>query len=429
MMFPLFFHRPVPCIGGFTLLLTLSFAQAGDPPPIYATEEPPIETSDAFSFGDLFTPVANLRLRYEYGDQDPLEESHAATLRARVGAKLNEWNGFTGLIELEGTIAADNDSYRAASVDGPADHTIIADPESIEMNQLWLGYTFSDTTIKLGRQRIIYDNARFVGNVGWRQNEQTFDAVNVTSRIIPDTTLSYTYINRVNRIFGSQRKAAAGQNDFESNSHLFNVGYTGIPHTKLVGYAYLLDLENKAGHAQSNNTFGLSLTGTYPITEAFKLKFLAEYARQTDAADSPLDYSADYYHLFVGGVFERFDLGIGFESLGTDDGVPFRTPLATLHAFNGFADKFLGTPPGGLQDLYVSAGVKLPAGFVLKAGFHHFFADDDDFGADDYGNEIDLVLIKKFNENITFLSKFAYYDADDFATDTTRFVTELNFTF
>lgn len=392
-------------------------------------DEPPLIEEAPFAFSDLLTPIADIRLRYEYGDQDPLEDSHAATMRARVGVQMQEWNGFTALAELEGTIAADNGAYRAASVDGPADHTIIADPESVELNRLWLGYTIADTTLKVGRQRIIYDNARFIGNVGWRQNEQTYDAVNLTSKAIPDTTLSYSYINRVNRIFGSQRKAAAGQNDFDSDSHLFNASYTGIPHTKISGYAYLLDLENEAGNAMSNNTFGLSLSGTYPLSDTFKLKILAEYAHQTDAADSPLDYEADYYHVFVGGVFDRFDLGIGFESLGTDDGIPFRTPLATLHAFNGFADKFLGTPPGGLQDLYLSAGVKLPQGFNLKLAYHQFFAEDDGFGADDYGQEVDLALIKKFNDHVTFITKFAYYDADEFATDTTRFSTELNFKF
>ena len=423
-LYPILKSSGVPSL----LAVTSTLLLAGEEP-AFVEEPPPMPEPSEYAFSDLFTPTADLRLRYEFGDQDPLDESHAATLRARVGAKLNAWNGFTGLIELESTVAADNGSYRAASVDGPADHTIIADPESVEMNRLWLGYTVADTTLKVGRQRIIYDNARFIGNVGWRQNEQTYDAVNITSKAIPDTVLSYSYINRVNRIFGSQRKAAAGQNDFESNSHLFNVAYTGIPNTKLTGYAYLLDLENKAGNAQSNNTFGLSLSGTYPLTDALKMKVLAEYAHQTDAADSPLDYQADYYHVYVGGVFEKFDIGVGFESLGTDDGLAFRTPLATLHAFNGFADKFLGTPPGGLQDLYVSAGVKLPKGFILKAAYHHFFADDDGFGADDYGDEIDLVLVKKINDHATFIAKAAYYDADEFATDTTRFSAEVNFKF
>jgi hypothetical protein len=34
----------------------------------------------------------------------------------------------------------------------------------------------------------------------------------------------------------------------------------------------------------------------------------------------------------------------------------FTTPLATLHKFQGWADKFLTTPVNGLADLYVNAG-------------------------------------------------------------------------
>ena len=30
---------------------------------------------------------------------------------------------------------------------------------------------------QIGRQNIVLDNARFIGNVGWRLNEQTFDAL------------------------------------------------------------------------------------------------------------------------------------------------------------------------------------------------------------------------------------------------------------
>ena len=403
-------------------------SHAGEPAKLSMMEEP-LPADKPLKFGDLFTPYADIRLRYEYGDQDPLETSHTETVRARVGAKLNEWNGFTGLAELETTVAADSSSYRAASVDGPADHTVIADPESAEVNQLWLGYTVADTTIKLGRQRIILDNARFVGNVGWRQNEQTFDAVNLTNTIVPDTILSYSYVNRVNRIFGSQSKAAAGQNDFDSNSHFLNASYTGMPNTQVTAYGYLLDLENQAGHAQSSNTFGLSLSGTYPMSDNVKLKVLAEYATQSDAYDSPLNYDADYYHVFLGADMAPINFGIGFESLGSDNGVGFRTPLATLHAFNGFADKFLGTPAGGLQDFYVTAGAKLPAGFGLKLFYHRFSADDDSFGPDQYGDEFDVVLAKKINDNVSILSKFAYYSADEFATDTTRFVAELNFKF
>ncbi len=55
----------------------------------------------------------------------------------------------------------------------------------------------------------IWDNARFIGNVGFRQNEQTFDALRVGTTYLPDTDIGYTYLEEVHRIFG--RDHAAGR--------------------------------------------------------------------------------------------------------------------------------------------------------------------------------------------------------------------------
>jgi hypothetical protein len=53
----------------------------------------------------------------------------------------------------------------------------VIDPPGIELNQLWLGWKGTRANIALGRQRLLFDNQRWVGNSGWRQNEQTFDAL------------------------------------------------------------------------------------------------------------------------------------------------------------------------------------------------------------------------------------------------------------
>ena len=133
---------------------------------------PDEETSN--SLWDSIKPIVDLRARYERREQDGLDESHAGTFRGRLGLELEDWNGFSALAEYEGTLAVDRDSYQAASVHGLGQNkTIIADPESHELNRLWIGYKAFETQIKVGRQRILLDNQRFVGTVGWRQNEQT----------------------------------------------------------------------------------------------------------------------------------------------------------------------------------------------------------------------------------------------------------------
>ncbi|MGK0186318.1 MAG: hypothetical protein ACI9R3_002101 [Verrucomicrobiales bacterium] len=366
------------------------------------------------------------RARWEFGDQDGLSESNAYTLRNRAGLLLGPFEGLSLFAEYEGTITADRDSYQAASVHGLGQNkTIIADPESHELNQLWMSYKNWDTEIKIGRQRLILDNARFVGNVGWRQNEQTYDAVTIKNTSVENLTLFYGYINRVERIFGSGDISAAGQEDFEGDSHLGNISYQFAPELTLTTYAYLLDLNNPAGDTSSNNTYGMQAKGAISTGE-ISIPYLLEGAYQTEGADSPLSYGAWYFHANAGIKAGKIAVGAGLEHLGADNGNGFQTPLATLHAFNGWADKFLATPGGGLQDAYLFFNAGITEKLAFKSQFHWF---GDDSGAFDYGQEVDAALTYSINENFSVGTKFAHYFADEFATDTSKFILDFGFNF
>jgi len=59
---------------------------------------------------------------------------------------------------------------------------------------------------------------------------------------------------------------------------------------------------------------------------------------------------------------------VGYEVLEGNGAIGFATPLATLHAFNGWADMFLTTPANGLKDLYFRASYALPADFIRIIG-------------------------------------------------------------
>lgn len=397
-------------------------------------KSPSLETESSIpapaSFADLWTNAkltGDFRLRYEYGDQDGLKASHAGTLRSRIGVMTGSYAGFSAFAEYEGTLVADKNSYQAASVHGTGQgKTIIADPESNELNRAWLQWTGGGTTIKAGRQRIILNNARYIGNIGWRQNGQTFDAVTL-KQSIGDFDFTYGSIFQTLRIFGSEKPANPGQTDFDGGtSHLGHITYGGMEGMKLGAFAYLLDLANDAGSANSNNSYGLYLNGFTALGSGLKLTYYAEYGYQTDAFDSPLDYQASYFHFKSALVKDKNSFGVGFESLGSDNGVGYKFPLGTNHAFNGFADKFLGTPADGLQDLYVFGGTALPGGLALKV-FYHWFGSDE--GSLEYGQEIDAVLVKKLSDNLTVVAKGAYYMADDFASDTTRASIELGYKF
>mgnify|MGYP003632177736 FL=1 len=106
----------------------------------------------------------------------------------------------------------------------------------------------------------------------------------------------------------------------------------------------------------------------------------------------------------------------GMETLGSDDGKAFQTPLATLHAMNGWADQFLVTPVDGLQDIHASVATSVN-GVKLMVVYRDFSSDRNSV---DYGSELGLQATYAFDENYSVGAKFASYSADDFGVDTDK---------
>ena len=364
------------------------------------------------------TPKIDIRARYEFGDVDGLDPSHAFTLRERLGLQTQEWNGFSAFIEGEFTQAAIDDYNGGAPGVNPlvAGNTVIADPESNELNQAYLQYKGFDTVFKAGRQRIIYDNAAFIGNVGWRQNEQTFDAFSFNNTSIAGLTLQYAYINQVNRIFGSEATGFAG--DIGSNIHALNASYTGIAGYTLGGYAYLMDFDDV-------NVFDGDTYGAYAKTKQLGLDLYGEIAFQNDAGVAGNDDSW-YAHTTAAKTFGTQTVTLGMEHLSAG----FRTPLATLHAFNGFADAFLGQratgATGGLTDVYLSHSMPIFWGMKWTNTLHAFGDNELSTGR---GWEYDSVLVKKFDAHFLAIAKLGHFETESALPTTTRFSLELNYSF
>lgn len=381
------------------------------------------------------TPTIDIRTRYEFGDADGLDQSNAFTFRERLGLKIKAWNGFSALVEGEFSQAAVDDYNGGAPGAEPFDpaNTLIADPETNELNQAFLQYEGFDTNTKVGRQRIIYDNAAFVGNVGWRQNEQTYDAISLSNKSINELTFNYAYLNQVNRIFGSEADASltpgfTNVEDIGTNSHLFNASYSGIEGVTVGVYAYVMNFEDVP--AFDNNTFGLSAKG-----KLCNIALYGELAWQ-DKAGTLGEDDALYAHATATKAFGPQALTLGVEHL--DAG--FKTPLATVHAFNGFADVTdaarLSGAHNGLTDLYLSHTMPIFYGIKWMNVLH---ALGDNAISADYGWEYDSVLTKKFENNFTAIAKVAFFESegDDYTSNAkvdslptaARFSVELNYTF
>ncbi|MCC5025558.1 MAG: alginate export family protein [Candidatus Synoicihabitans palmerolidicus] len=319
------------------------------------------------------------------------------------------------MMEGEDVHAFDSDSYNQAGLNpGGAGRVVIADIEGTEVNQAFAGYAGESFNGKLGRQRIVIDNVRFIGDVGWRQDQQTYDAFTVSGKPAADTTISYGYLWQINRIFSDSR-------DFDSGSHFLNLGYKGLPGGSLTVYSYLLDFDT--ADANSTATYGVSYSGSTKLDDRTTLLYRAEIATQSDYGNSPFNYRTTYYLGELGAKFGGITAKLGYEVLGSDNGQGFKTPLATLHKFNGFADLFLGTPGSGLQDVYVSIGGKV-GGVNLTVFYHDFSAD---VGGADYGTELDFVAAYKFASRFTGVAKYASFSSDGFAQDTDRVSFVVNF--
>ncbi len=417
-----------------------------------------------------------LRLRYEDVSDDILagspligtEDADLLTLRTALGYTTARAYGFYGRIEFEATTIIGDKNALTVSDDltfppGPAGsriaagHSVIPDPQKEEFNEAYIGWRSASsgcvnapggcnggTTVKAGRQQIIYDNHRWVGNIVWRQNFQSYDALRIDNTSINNLSLSYVYLDQVNRTFGPD---SPFNKSLMSDSHLINISYK-TPIGKLVGYGYLLDFDDNPrtpfvegvglgpGVASfDSNTIGVRFTGKYKTSDSFSLVYQLEYANQDPVKDADSSLSDnDYTLLEVGGAFKLGGkpvvLKIGQEVLEGNGVNALQTPLATIHAFNGWADKFVGapggtaTPAGGLEDTSITLVVKgLIGKSKLVFQYHDYQANTTVNGISDYGDEWGALFAKPFNKNWLGLIKYASFSdgGDGFSYDTDKF--------
>lgn len=356
-----------------------------------------------------------LRYRYELVEQEGFtNKAKASTLRTQLGYDTDNYHGFGALVQFEDVRTIGQERYNS-TVNGLAQYPVVADPEDTEVNQAYLRYVgWSATTVKLGRQVITYDNHRFVGDVGWRQNQQTYDAVTVVNTSLTDTTISYAHVTNVNRFFSEAHPTLS---DVDVNADFLNVAFKAFPGGTLVGYGYFIDFEPGQPFAvtASNKTLGLRFDGSRKTAGPAWL-YTLEYAKQSDYADGSAIIDADYLFGSIGADVVGVQLKLGYEVLGGDGIYALQTPFATLHSHNGWADKFLVTPRDGLVDATLSVGGKV-AGVNWLAVYHDYTSDNLDYG---YGKELNLLGAWKATKQLTLLAKYADYRGDRNDTNLVR---------
>jgi len=105
---------------------------------------------------------------------------------------------------------------------------------------------------------------------------------------------------------------------------------------------------------------------------------------------------------------------LGHERLQGDGVSALQTPLATLHAFNGWSDRFLVTPPNGLADSCASLGWKANQWHV-QANAHRFGATHTHLH---YGSELDFSSAYAFDRHLATSLALANDRADRYGAST-----------
>jgi hypothetical protein len=375
----------------------------------------PPSIGDAIAAGKL---IFEVRPRYEDVSQSNLAaDADAFTIRTHLGWETGEWNGLKGLLEFANVSHLGPVRYNT-TINGLTQYPTIADPDVTEINRLQLSWKPASLfTATVGRQRILIDDQRFVGNANWRQDEQTFDAIK-SDVTYGRLKASYIYIWRVNRIFGDTL-------DWGSDSHLVNVSYAVADPLRLEGFYYGLEFTSRAianpgttlaaaatsAAAASTATYGFKLSGKARAS-LVQLAYDATYAHETNAGANPGRFGLDYAGADVAGTFDIYTLKASYEQLDGDGVRGFATPLATLHAFQGWADVFLTTPPKGIRDANLSFTVrpKFKVKYLYNPEFfvryHQFYDGRDSAGL---GSEWDLQATAAITPKLSVLIKDADY--------------------
>ncbi len=377
--------------------------------PLCAQENPPEKSADgALEGGNFFI---NARYRAESVDENgPLRDALASTLRTSAGFETNPDLAFSLMAEIEDVHALGSEKFNSTT-NGRTQYSVVADPDGTELNQAYLTWRRSGFRARVGRQALVLDNSRFIGDVGFRQNQQTYDSVTLQATTAGGSRFIYDYLWKVHRFLGEDNPLGA----LDLETHLLNYSLGRLNGDRLTAYAYLLEFDDL--QTSSTQTFGVSYDGSIDIGTR-KLLYRAEYADQSDYADNPGNADAWYGNVEIGLRFVRlWTVTAGFEMLSGDGTYGFQTPLATLHKFNGTADIFaVGTPPDGLEDTYLRVYAPI-GGARVTVTWHDFTADR---GGRDYGSELDAELEWRLNTHWLIGAKYADYSADSLATDTRK---------
>lgn len=334
------------------------------------------------------------------------------------------------------------------------------------IHQAWGEYFFNENfSIKAGRQELVYDDSRILGNVGWAQQARAHDlGLFKFEQDKLKIHLGFAFNQNPKPVLGTYYQ---GVNNYKAMQFLWvhtKIGEAGLSFLFLNnGMEKATGFDTITGGVTEYITLYSQTVGARftPSLGPVKLAAAAYYQMGKVSADTN-SLSAMYFAL-AGTVkaSDKVSVTAGFEYLSgtslkdkTENPDQFKsfTPLyGTNHKFNGHMDYFYVGNHGndvGLIDIYAKVSVKFSKKLSLFVSPHYFMAaadvyklkstDKADFGDDNYdimskglGFEADLGLAyvpQKDMKIVLGLSKMfgtetlghvqGYSSADDYGSGT-----------
>jgi len=363
-----------------------------------------------------------MRTRYQFVNDNLEGDASAFTTRLNFTANFllaDSWH-----LSIQPNYVHSFNKGRYNSVRVKQNTSPIPDPEGLNLSKVFLNYdSHNDWQIRLGRQKLSFDNERMIGAIEFWQTPQNFDAVKFDYNDQLNWHLQYVYTNKVHRIFGQNSTLAIPKNDVrygifnqrpanelgqhQLSSHLINAAYKTENNLSLVSYAYLV--ENTELALFSTNTFGFRLSDEFKPAK-IKYRYSAEFALQKNTGNNLQDYQAWYNLLEASVQYKSHIMKLSQEVFSEDNKQGFITPLGTNHKFQGWADVFTGYGvQSGLRDQYFTYRGRYKK-FRWRAVYHHF---NNYQNSSNIGNELDLELAYRATRKWEFKVIYAGYRTKD----------------
>lgn len=324
--------------------------------------------------------------------------------------------------------------------------TTIQDNNGLMLHEAWAEILLTDTTLKnkslnlkIGRQELVYDDSRLLGNLDWLQQARRHDAAVIKYeteqwKLHAGFAYNQNKENATGTLYnptppGNYPANTNGGNMYKSLAYLYASKQI---HTGYLSFLLLTDAFTKYHMASGVKiwdtgawhrvTTGLYFTNKYKIAD---VTGSAYFQGGTSASGQDLNaylFSVNaYFHLT-----KTFDAGPGFDyTTGGTSGTTNKAfdPLyGTPHKFWGGMDYFYAASAfgnRGLQDYYIKLKYLSRKDLTLNAEVHQFYSASDvpPSGSISYsrnfGTELDLIASYSLTKIIGIEGGYSYYRSTD----------------